>query len=162
MHFSKLKRRLYWRLCWKEDFTVNQEKEECIACIYTFHVILVYREREWELPLKSELCQKVAWPMLLARDAVKEELAIKALKESTHNTDPSSSRFYCMKARNSALPRAHCLFVSPGGCDVDLFLISVHLSGKLIMQYVAEANYLPCCHIVSDLSLAIHCLFFYA
>lgn len=29
------------------------------------------------------------------------------------------------------------------------------------MQYVAEANYLSCCHIVSDLSLAIYCLFFY-
>lgn len=59
--------------------------------------------------------------MLLAHDSLKEELAIKALK-NTHNTDPSSSRFYCMKAYYSALPWDYCLFVSPGGCDVCLFL----------------------------------------
>lgn len=37
------------------------------------------------------------------------------------------------------------------------FPIPVDLSGKLIMHYVAEANYLSCCRVVSDLSLSIYC-----
>lgn len=41
------------------------------------------------------------------------------------------------------------------------FPIPVDLSGKLIMHYVAEANFLSCCHVVSDLSLSIYCFFFY-